>query len=73
MHACYTDVLSAQAGMQEGKHLFMHRAQTSTSMQEHTVFTLCTGDIILILSTLLKLLNDSKAPLNTPQQSVAPF
>lgn len=41
--------------------------------QTHGAFTLCSWAIIPIFFTLLKLLNDGKALLSTPQQSAAGF
>lgn len=41
--------------------------------QTHRAFTLCSWAIILIFFTLLKLLNDGKAALSTPQQNSAGF
>lgn len=48
--------------------MFIYAQSTNEYEGTHVAFTLFTGAVILIFFTLLKLLNDSKALLNTPQQ-----
>lgn len=79
MNSCMTYRYNISTGRyaEEGERLFMHSTQKLKSMQARTdthccIYILPRGHNPNIF-TLLKLPNDSKALLNTPQQNTAPF